>query len=643
MYTNATHSVSRSSDNAHSFTQNTNEHARWQYILDSTDDKLLWKSVNWNGDINSDVSETPPDDTFKEHLESLLNPDGAETLCPTDYVSDVYIPTLDDPIDPAEIDYVINKQVKPNKGCGPDGLSPGIFKLLPIQWLISLTMLLSNVFFNGYPVSWTYARLNMLFKKGDYMNCDNYRGISIINSIAKIYDYVLYNRLSKWFIPDREQAGAQPKRGCIEHLITLRLIMTFCFKRRTKLFVAYVDFSKAYDRVPRNKLLGILKRLGCGLAMLLALVAMYQTTKSILGIAIVTSVVGVRQGSPTSCFLFILFVNELIRSFKAKCADDGFLKWLHILMLMDDTVILATSRERLIEKVNILCEFCASYGMVINESKTQFMVIHGDIQDRSPILVGDLIIKHCVKYTYLGSIFTSDGSAISSLKEHALDKMKHLNKLVIFLTKNCDMPFIAKRKVVEAAFNAAIMYGCESWLDTNVHVMNKLYMGALKCLLGVRSTTANDLCLAELGMPPLQALIRQRQHSFFSRVLTERAGMTDDPLMFSLELTRTGNKKTYQYIERLLMPMDYAGEALAVLKHRISQSDRTKYITYNKINSSFDVHPVYSRVTVITPFIPEHLRLSFTRLRLSSHRLRIETGRWARLPRDQRLCPCGAV
>ena len=40
--------------------------------------------------------------------------------------------------------------------------------------------------------------------------------------------------------------------------------------------------------------------------------------------------------------------------------------------------------------------------------------------------------------------------------------------------------------------------------------------------------------------------------------------------------------------------------------------------------------------------VPEWQRIAFTRFRLSSHRLRIETGRWSRLPREQILCDCGA-
>ena len=148
-----------------------------------------------------------------------------------------------------------------------------------------------------------------------------------------------------------------------------------CAKKRWKLFVAYVDFSKAYDRVPRNKLLGMLKRLVCGFMMLFAIGTMYKVTKSIFGTAVITAAIGVRQGSPTSCFLFNSFVDTLIVMFKQRCDNDGFLSWLHVLMLMDDTVILATSRRKLEEKLNILWEYCDTHGMLVNTDKTKFMVI----------------------------------------------------------------------------------------------------------------------------------------------------------------------------------------------------------------------------------------------------------------------------
>ena len=48
---------------------------------------------------------------------------------------------------------------------------------------------------------------------------------------------------------------------------------------------------------------------------------------------------GVKQGSPTSCILFILYVDELIKTIKKTHVSHGFLGWLQLLMLMDDTII----------------------------------------------------------------------------------------------------------------------------------------------------------------------------------------------------------------------------------------------------------------------------------------------------------------
>ena len=615
---------------------------RWQRIMRSSDDKALWKAINWQGSVDECTGDSPPDCDFKTHLETITNPENTEELNPNDYNTNVYVPVLDSPIQAHEVSYVIEKQIKPNKSAGIDGICPSLFKYLPIQWILVLTVILNCIFWSGYPVCWTYSRLKMLFKKGSRLSCDNYRGISIIDCMSKVYDYVLYNRLVQWFKPDKEQVGAQPKRGCVEHIVTLRLIMDFCFRRKKKLFIAFVDFSKAYDRVPRDKMMETLKRVGCGFVMLFAIASMYKVTKSILGTAIISATIGVRQGSPTSCFLFVLFVNTLIRMIKERCPRDGFLGWLHVLMLMDDTVILATSRECLMSKLNILCDFCSSHGMVINEGKTKFMAVNGNDEERRCINIQGLAVDHCKSYVYLGAVFTSDGSVKSSLEEHCRQRLNCFHKLIIFLKTNVDMPFCAKRKVVEACFNASILYGCESWIGVSCQMVDKMYIGALKCLLGVRKTTANDLCLVELGVPPLQALVKQRQHDFFVKMNSEKNGAVDEPFNFAMDLTRDYNTRTSKQLDSVIQCDDHVGSAVNVLKNRIRNSDRTKFVTYRTINPTLDMHAVYSH-RKRENFIDEYHRLSFSRLRLSSHNLKIETGRWSRQPRELRLCVCGQV
>lgn len=93
----------------------------------------------------------------------------------------------------------------------------------------------------------------------------------------------------------------------------------------------------------RHVLFGVLRRLGCGSIMLCALIAMYSVTESWIGSALISVTLGVRQGSPASCLLFIIFTDDLIRMIKEGNACDGFLQCLHILVLMDDTVLLSTS------------------------------------------------------------------------------------------------------------------------------------------------------------------------------------------------------------------------------------------------------------------------------------------------------------
>ena len=79
----------------------------------------------------------------------------------------------------------------------------------------------------------------------------------------------------------------------------------------------------------------VLKRLGCGVTMLLVLVALHKITHSVIGSAVISATVSVRQGPPTSCLLFIIFVNVLIRLIKQNCGVDDFLAWLHLSLLMD--------------------------------------------------------------------------------------------------------------------------------------------------------------------------------------------------------------------------------------------------------------------------------------------------------------------
>lgn len=65
--------------------------------------------------------------------------------------------------------------------------------------------------------------------------------------------------------------------------------------------------------------------------------AKYHVTNSIIRAVVISTAIRVRQGSPTSC-LFI-YINYLIKIIKEDCESDGFLLWLDLLILMDDTLV----------------------------------------------------------------------------------------------------------------------------------------------------------------------------------------------------------------------------------------------------------------------------------------------------------------
>ncbi len=142
----------------------------------------------------------------------------------------------------------------------------------------------------------------------------------------------------------------------------------------------YIDFSKAYDMVLRLKLVQILKNLGCGVVMLGVIAATYWSTQSILGTALLTTTIGVKQGFPSSCILFVLYLNENVKMLKQRCPPDGYLKWLHCLLLMDHTILLLTKRETCIAKFDIMFQYCRKHGTIINAEKSKFMVINGNDQ-----------------------------------------------------------------------------------------------------------------------------------------------------------------------------------------------------------------------------------------------------------------------
>lgn len=377
--------------------------------------------------------------------------------------------------------------------------------------------------------------------------------------------------------------------------------------------------------------------------MLRALEALYKDTKFCLSSAVdIDSSIGVRQGAPTSCLLFVIYIDQLSRMLHT-LEDNDFLNHLHAVLLLDDTVIMATSRERLNEKLCTLEAFCDQYGMQMNQKKTKLMVINGKEEDRQSIPSCGANIHHTAHYVYLGAHFSDDGRMTTVMKHEMEASRKHVNKFAAFIHKNYNMPFDFKYKVLTAALSASMLYSCESWLTDNIAVVNKLYMSAMKILLGVRVTTPHLLCQIEIGLSDLKSTIMKRQGVFMRRFRLKSAG--DEPLAQVLNLTR--RTVAAGMVQRLDDAAAADGDPELMSMENIRQECRqravagaTRFRTYMDINPDLSVHALYKPSDLYTP---DSRRIEVTRLRLSSHRLHVETGRWSRIPRELRTCPCDST
>ncbi len=115
--------------------------------------------------------------------------------------------------------------------------------------------------------------------------------------------------------------------------------------------------------------------------MLAALVSMCRGTHSIIGAAIVSATVGVRQGSPTSCILFVLFINDLIKLLKENCGWNGFLAPRAGVDGRHGAFVHAE------DKLCLLKQFCNNYGMAVNNTKTIFFVVNVGVEESAPFIL----------------------------------------------------------------------------------------------------------------------------------------------------------------------------------------------------------------------------------------------------------------
>ena len=112
----------------------------------------------------------------------------------------------------------------------------------------------------GVIPDWVVGAIVPIFKKGSKAEPSNYRGITLLSCLGKLFITILNNRLMKFVIDKNILAASQlgfisGNRTSDAHIIINNLVSEYCHKKNLKIFSCFVDFVKAFDTVPRDILL----------------------------------------------------------------------------------------------------------------------------------------------------------------------------------------------------------------------------------------------------------------------------------------------------------------------------------------------------------------------------------------------------
>ena len=433
--------------------------------------KQFWKNINKFRKHKNKQVIIEHDDLF-HHFKNLLEQDAEVEINKeqnTDNDTEQNDTFLDCNITMNEIIDAVYSQNN-GKCPGMDKVTAEIYKCSFTHINNFLVRLFNKIFNDGtYPEAWGDSIIVPIFKGGNPEEPKNYRGVSLINILGKIYSQILLNRLTKWSeqndVINQCQFGFQSKKSTTDCIFILTSLISKTLANKQKLYCAFIDFEKAFDKINRLLLWNKLLEIGVSTKMVNSLKAMYSYAKSYVmhnpldTSKYIETSIGLKQGDPSSSLLFIFFINDMLTDINS--AQDGIITisntLLYSILFADDTVLYAHNPETLQSLLDELQQYCSRWGLSINTDKTKTMIFENGRHTTYDFKLNGRLIENVKEFKYLGLNLTKNNNWNRTQKNIAQRASSSLHSLSTILN-NLELPSSTKLKLFDSLIEPIINY-----------------------------------------------------------------------------------------------------------------------------------------------------------------------------------------
>ena len=316
-----------------------------------------------------------------------------------------------------------------NKAHGPDDISANMIKLCGEHLCVPLRLIFQNILETGvFPDQWKMANVTPVHKKKDKQIIGNYRPISLLPILAKVFERLifkhLYNHLISNNLISKNQSGFRPGDSCTNQLLSLVNDIHAAFDDKNCLEVrsVYLDMSKAFDKVWHEALVFKLKQNGVD-GKLLSLLQNYLLNRKqrvvLNGIASEWGPIasGVPQGSVLGPLLFLVYVNDLEEGLKSQ-----------VKFFADDTSLFSIVRDPLVSSfelnhdLDLISKWAFQWKMSFNPDPTKaaeeiLFSCKRASPVHPPIYFNNIEVKRVNDHKHLGLVLDSRLSFANHIKE----------------------------------------------------------------------------------------------------------------------------------------------------------------------------------------------------------------------------------